>query len=178
MGAHEAKGKSDEWYTPPYIFEAMGVRFDMDVAAAPDGMGCVPADILCRDAFNTKWTGFVWCNPPWSGRGKKKLWIDLIIAHGNGILLTPDRSSAPWWQDVVRMSDMLMMMKGKIKFTPGLGNKSNGKSPGCGTTLFAFGDKAKAALLNGEDNGLGVVLYRSEIAAAERKVKYIPQRLF
>lgn len=33
MAAYEAYGKSDEWYTPRYIFDAIGIRFDLDVAA-------------------------------------------------------------------------------------------------------------------------------------------------
>ena len=32
MAAHERPAKSDEWYTPPYVFDAMGARFDMAVA--------------------------------------------------------------------------------------------------------------------------------------------------
>jgi len=137
----------------------------MDVAAAPQGFGCVPADILCRDAFNTIWIGFVWCNPPWSGRGKKQQWIDKMYLHGNGILLTPDRTSAPWWQDVTKKSDSLLMINHKIKFTPGTNNLSNWKQPGCGSTLFAFGEKGISAITNAENNGLGIVLNKRNYAA-------------
>ena len=35
MGVWESPGKSDEWYTPAYIFDALGAVFDLDVAA-PD----------------------------------------------------------------------------------------------------------------------------------------------
>ena len=35
MGQWETKGASDEWYTPAYIFDALGERFDMDVASPP-----------------------------------------------------------------------------------------------------------------------------------------------
>jgi hypothetical protein len=33
MGTHEqCGGATNEWYTPPYVFEELGVRFDVDVA--------------------------------------------------------------------------------------------------------------------------------------------------
>jgi hypothetical protein len=34
MALHEqCVGATDEWYTPPYIFEALGCTFDVDVAS-------------------------------------------------------------------------------------------------------------------------------------------------
>ena len=34
MSLHErCVGATDEWYTPPYVFDAMGCVFDMDVAS-------------------------------------------------------------------------------------------------------------------------------------------------
>jgi hypothetical protein len=30
---------SDDYYTPPFIFEALGVEFDLDVSAPPGGVG-------------------------------------------------------------------------------------------------------------------------------------------
>ena len=44
MSAWEAIGKSDEWYTPKYIFDALGCRFDLDPAGAVRG-GYVPASV-------------------------------------------------------------------------------------------------------------------------------------
>lgn len=158
MGNWESSGKTDEWYTPKYIFDALGVKFDMDVAAAPDGCGYVPADTMCRDAFNTKWEGFVWCNPPWCGRGAKQSWIDLNWKHGNGILLAPDRTSAPWWREAALKTDAILLVSGKIKFVRPDGTL--GKSPSTGTTLFAYGYKAIQAILNAENNGLGICFKR------------------
>ena len=43
MAAYEAPGETDEWHTPRYIFDALGVRFDLDVAS-PDGSGPVLED--------------------------------------------------------------------------------------------------------------------------------------
>ena len=46
MGHWEGVGKSDEWYTPKYIFDALGVIFDLDVARPANADTFVP----CRNA--------------------------------------------------------------------------------------------------------------------------------
>lgn len=43
MAAYEAAGETDEWYTPRYIFDALGETFDLDVACPPEGPRHVPA---------------------------------------------------------------------------------------------------------------------------------------
>lgn len=104
------------------------------------------------------WPGFVWCNPPWAGRGNKQPWIDKMHTHSNGLLLTPDRTSAPWWQDVARKADVVMFVSGKIKFIPGPYNRSNFKQPGNGTSIFGWGNNAIEALLRAETNDLGILV--------------------
>ena len=160
MSIWESNGKSSEWYTPKYVFDALGCEFDMDVAAAPEGMGHVPAKKFLRSYPNDKWEGFIWCNPPWSGRGAKMPWIKDNVKHRNGILLTPDRTSVDWWQLCAHECDRFLLVLGKIKFIPGVGNDQNWKQPGNGTTLFAFGTTAVNALHLGESNGLGLSFKR------------------
>lgn len=41
--SHEALGKSYEWYTPKYIFDALSLVFDLDVAS-PEQETFVRAD--------------------------------------------------------------------------------------------------------------------------------------
>lgn len=153
----------NEWYTPKYIFDAMGYRFDMDVAAAPDpSLTHVPADkFISTDSLSKKWEGFIWCNPPWAGRGQKAPWVAGNALHDNGLLLTPDRSSAGWWQYAATKSASILFVNGKIKFIPGPGNTSNWKQPGTGTTIFAFGMKGVMALATAEANGLGIVMKKA-----------------
>ena len=44
MAEHEPSlGGSDEWYTPPDIFEALGLRFDLDPCSPGSGQCFVPA---------------------------------------------------------------------------------------------------------------------------------------
>lgn len=149
-------GASDEWYTPKYIFDAMGATFDLDVSAPEGGSPHVPAAQYITKAQNgleMPWQGFVWMNPPFGGRNGLVPWLDRFFAHGNGIALTPDRTSAPWWQDAARRADMILFTAGKVKFERPDG--SIGNAPGNGTTLFAVGREATVALSNAETRGLG-----------------------
>lgn len=161
MSVWEAEGKNDEWYTPAYIFDALNCTFDLDVAAPADYRTFVPAiKFITENSLSIPWSGFVWCNPPFGKRNTKMAWIEKMIEHNNGILLTPDRTSAPWWQYAALRSGSLLQVRGKIKFyTP---EGTTGDSPGNGTTLFAFGEKAIAAL-NRADAKLGIVFNRARI---------------
>ena len=162
-------GASDEWYSPRYIFDAMGVTFDLDVAAPRLGPRHVPAESwLCdtMSGLSHDWYGFVWMNPPFGGRNGLVPWLGRFFAHRNGIALTPDRTSAPWWQDANRQADATLFIAGKVKFEKPDG--SVGKSPGTGTTLFAAGDRAVEAFLRAEANGLGVVMRRATNGNARR----------
>jgi len=144
MSAYEAIGKSDEWYTPKYVFDALGAWFDLDVSAPVEGPPHVPCNVwIHQKSLSESWTGFIWMNPPFGKRMGLVPWLDKFFAHGNGIALTPDRTSAPWWQDAARRADAMLIVNHKIKFERPDG--TIGKSPGTGTTLFGVGEKAMAA---------------------------------
>jgi len=148
-------GASDEWYTPKYIFDALQETFDMDVAAPESGPLHVPArQWLWMSALSVNWKGFVWMNPPFGKRMGLVPWLDKFFRHGNGIALTPDRTSAPWWQDAARRADAMLIVNHKIKFERLDG--TIGKSPGTGTTLFGVGEKAMTAFRNANGR-LGLV---------------------
>ena len=153
MSAWEAIGKTDEWYTPRYIFDALGCHFDMDVAASPGGCH-VPALYYERhNGLGSQWRGFVWMNPPFGGRNGIKPWLDKFFAHGAGIALMPDRTSAPWFQEAAKKASAILFVSPKVKFERPDG--SIGKSPGCGTALMAAGSRGRAALFRA--GGLGFV---------------------
>lgn len=155
MGKHEARGKSDEWYTPAYIFAALGERFDLDVAAPRAGAPFVPADRwISKNSLETDWHGFVWMNPPYGHQNEKRRWLDKFFEHGNGIALMPDRTSAPWWQEAAARADMMLFVSPKVQFFRPDGTV--GDEPGNGTTLFASGPRAVSALRRAA--GLGVVV--------------------
>ena len=148
MSHWEATGQTNEWYTPKFIFDALGVQFDLDVAAPVDGPRHVPARDwlhIKRCGLSLHWgSGLVWMNPPFGGRNGLEPWLYRFFEHGNGIALTPDRTSAPWWQKAAKSADAMLLTRGKVKFERPDG--SVGKSPGAGVTLWAAGDEAVSAL--------------------------------
>lgn len=155
MAAYEAAGESNEWYTPRYIFDALGERFDVDVACPPTGPRHVPADAYFSErALESDWRGFVWMNPPFGHMRHKRQWLAKFFAHGNGIALVPDRTSAPWFQEYGPIADAICWVAPKIKFERPDG--SRGEWPGTGTALLASGERAVAALVRSR---LGFVTY-------------------
>lgn len=153
MASWESAGQSDDWYTPKYIFDALGCRFDLDVAAPQEGPRHVPCSAwLSSGSLGARWHGFVWMNPPFGGRNGLSPWLAKFFAYGDGIALTPDRTSAPWFQRYAREADALLFVSPKIKFEKPDGTV--GGSPGCGTVLMACGAKGVQALANGAALGL------------------------
>lgn len=158
MSAWEASGRSDEWWTPAYILEALGERFDLDVAAPNHG----PLHVPCSRWYSTAaleqdWYGFVWMNPPFGKRNGLEPWLAKFFEHDHGIALTPDRTSAPWFQKYARQAKALLFLP-KVRFIRPDG--SEGKSPGCGTVLMAAGSRANRALINAASLGLYAKPYR------------------
>lgn len=155
MAAYEGPGESNEWYTPAYIFDALGERFDLDVAAPYEGPRHVPADRwFWQGALERHWHGFVWMNPPFGHQSTKRKWLKKFFDHGNGIALVPDRTSAPWWQEYAPQADGVLFVSPKIKFERP--DFSLGEQPGTGTTLFAAGERAAKVLRRA--SSLGIVL--------------------
>jgi hypothetical protein len=157
MSYWETQGKSDEYYTPKYIFDALGCRFDMDVAAPLDRrFVSVPTETFVhRDSLEHEWNGFVWCNPPFGGRNGLIPWVNKMLLHNRGIFLAPDRTSASWWQSLASYAHCTLFVHGKIKFVRPDG--SIAKQPSNGTTLFGYGPQAFEAFLNAENKLLGIV---------------------
>lgn len=117
MAAYEKQGESDEWYTPKYIFDALGVTFDLDVASPPEGPRHVPANAFYSErSLESDWTGFVWMNPPFGHQATKRKWLRKFFDHGDGIALLPDRTSAPWWQEFAPLADAILFVSPKVKF--------------------------------------------------------------
>ena len=156
MALHEQPGKSDEWYTPQHVFTALEARFDMDVASPGiEVVPWVPSNYhIIEDSLAAEWRGFVWMNPPFGGRNGIVPWLEKFFAHGYGIALTPDRTSAPWWQQYAVKADGILFIAPKLKFIGADGKPGN--SPAQGTTLMAAGAKASRALLHAAENRLGI----------------------
>ena len=96
---------NDEVYTPPHIFEALNLVFDLDVCGPVGGLDWIPANRTFSqedDGLVQDWYGRVWMNPPYS---KPTPWINKWIAHGNGIGLVP-MSKAAWFNVLWERQDV------------------------------------------------------------------------
>ncbi len=154
MAEHENSiGASDDWHTPPEIFAALGLRFDLDPCAPLDRTHCfVPADrhlTKLDDGLTQDWHGSAFCNPPFGGRRGHVPWLKKFFAHGNGILICRAYTSADWFHDhVVPHAQTLLFPRGKTKFIRPDG--SIGTAPGHGIVLVGMGAPANNALLRSE----------------------------
>jgi hypothetical protein len=148
----------DGWCTPGYIFDAIGIRFDLDPASpGAKHVPWVPATIhytIEQDGLSLPWFGVVWLNPPF-GRGIINSWVRKFIEHGNGIILVPDGTSRVWWQELVSHSQMILCVNKKIPFYNSI-NERTGAFP-IGTTLVAIGPEGVRGLINAHRAGLGLL---------------------
>lgn len=168
MALHEQSvGASDEWYTPSHVFEALGALFDMDVASPGRAVTpWIPAiNYVTSDGLSRPWSGYVWMNPPFGARNAIVPWLAKFFDHGNGIALTPDRTSAPWWQEFAPRADAVLFVARKIRFIAGFDDPDGnfkrgdpGKSPAQGTCLMAAGPRAVEDLCRAQAAGLGFLM--------------------
>lgn len=156
MALHEqCVGATDEWYTPPRVFNAMGCSFDMDVASP--GKDKTPwilaVEFLTIGSLEATWHGFIWMNPPFGGRNALVPWLAKFVQHGDGVCLVPDRTSAPWWQNFAPGMDLILFVASKLKFIGRDGKP--GTSPAQGTCLMSVGSRGSEALRRATFTGLG-----------------------
>jgi hypothetical protein len=131
---------SDECYTPPWVFDALGLRFDLDVCGVHEG-AFVPADriyTLADDGLSQPWDGLVWMNPPFSKPGP---WVARFMSHRNGVALCPFAKSN-WYNALFVDCDTATPLPPTIRFF------RNGKphSIFLGCMLFGYGDQAIDAI--------------------------------
>jgi len=159
MALHEQSvGASDEWYTPPRVFEALGCAFDIDVASpGQHATPWIPArHFILSDSLITSWHGFCWMNAPFGGRNGLVPWLTKFFEHGDGICLVPDRTSAPWWQIFVPRADLVLFVAPKLKFLDASGQPGN--SPAQGSCLLGVGHHSIEPLHRAAAEGLGVLM--------------------
>lgn len=126
--------KNDCLLTPQYITDALG-PFDLDPCAG-ENTKIGKVNLFYSRGENgliSEWKGFVWCNPPFS---QKEIWAKKMIDHNNGILILPERGSAPWFGPLAEKCGCYFVMGKKINFEGG--NSSNN----LGSILFPFGSDA------------------------------------
>ena len=156
MAEHESTiGASDEWYTPPEIFDALGLMFDLD-PCSPGACHWVPARHVftkSSDGLAQKWFGRVFMNPPFGGRNGHVPWLKKFLVHGNGIAIVRAYTSSAWFHEYAAKADRVLFPRGKTKFIKPSGEI--GKSPGHGVAILSIGSVCNEAL---EKSGLGICM--------------------
>jgi phage N-6-adenine-methyltransferase len=136
---------SDDYWTPKWVFDALGVEFDLDVACPPSGPPYTPAKAWYTqetDGLASPWFGNIWMNPPYSNTSP---WARKFINHRQGICLVPFAKSK-WANELWNDADAVLMMPSTFKFDQG--------SIFIQTMLAAYGKTNVKALTNA---GLGKV---------------------
>ena len=129
----------DFFKTPEPIWRALGV-VDLDPCAAEDThIGRVNYALeRGEDGLTLPWVGFVYCNPPFS---QKERWAARMAEHGNGLLLLPERGSAPWFGPLAMLVGRYWVMGKKINFIGGPSSNN------LGSVFFPFGAEALNRLM-------------------------------
>jgi DNA N-6-adenine-methyltransferase (Dam) len=148
--------QNDSWITPPYIISVIGLS-ELD----PFGYKHPDKGVLVKtaqnyffeedDGLSKDWNyKSVFVNFPYS---KAKECMDKVTEqykkyNNNIIVLCFNRSETRWYQNNVRFSTGINMIKRRIKFYDFEGNlRSNGNAPSC---LIAFGEDAYSRIKNVE----------------------------
>jgi hypothetical protein len=154
MAEHEPSiGESDDWYTPPEIFDALKIHFDLDPCSPGQGHW-VPAHKIyteAEDGLKRPWHGKVFMNPPFGGRNGHVPWLVKFFDHANGIAIVRSYTSSGWWHDHMDRAEALLWPRGKTKFIKPDGTV--GRSPGHGVVLIGMGRGCCNALAR---SGLGM----------------------
>lgn len=153
---HETPGGgSIEWYTPAWIFDALGLQFDLDPCSPLDGNRHVPARrffTVADDGLTQPWQGRVWLNPPYGEETPK--WVGKLADHGDGVALVFARTDTKWGQAALRRATAACFVAGRIAFIPG-GDRQTTSAPAAPSMLLAYGDTCARALVAAD---LGVVV--------------------
>jgi hypothetical protein len=167
MGSHTRPndGVTVEWYTPPGVFAALGLEFDLDPCAPPGGLPWIPARrSFCEadDGLSQPWSGRVWMNPPY-GRATAT-WMRRLAQHGDGVALVFARTETEWWHEAIPSATAVCFIAGRLTFvaSDGLPGTSNAGAP---SALIAYGRECAEAVAG---CGLGMTFaLREPLAVAQ-----------
>jgi hypothetical protein len=114
---------SDDCYTPRWVFDAMDLHFDLDVAAPLGGPWHVPTERYYTaedDGLSQQWEGLVWCNPPFSGF---RPWAEAWAQHDRAVLVGLMISSS-WLGETLARAEVVCVLPRLRRFL-----SPNGKGP-------------------------------------------------
>jgi hypothetical protein len=165
-GGAMLNGASVEWYTPPHIFDALGLAFDLDPCAPVGGVPWIPATHHFSredDGLSHHWWGRIWLNPPYGREAGR--WVERLANHGDGVALVFARVDTAWGQAAMRAADAVCLVAGRLSFIAGHDRDGKGHNAAAPSMLLGYGGTCAQSVLG---CGLGTVFVprRSESEAA------------
>lgn len=145
-----------EWWTPPHVFTALGLNFDLDPCAPPlPAAPWIPAArriSLPANGLEAPWQGRIWLNPPY-GR-ETQAWVTKLAQHGDGAALVFARTDARWAQQAMRHAQAVCFIGGRLSFLDGTVTRGRkGHNAAAASMLLAYGPACAAAVM---ECGLGM----------------------
>jgi len=124
FGISQTELTSDDYYTPKWIFDALRLTFDIDVASPPNG----PPNTPCRKYFTQidngltqPWNGSVYLNPPFT---EITPWVNKWLNHANGVLLVP-MSKSKWFNNLWNSNAAIIALPYNLKFDDPTGGRGS-----------------------------------------------------
>ncbi len=149
---------TNEWYTPRFILDAIGLRFDLDPCSP--GKHIVPWIPTEKhytkriSGLKRKWFGIVWLNPPYD---QLAIWLAKMDKHRDGIAFVFARTETKWFHAFVTNADMLCFFRKRIGCISSKdatlhakGEETGYSTVASGQMLIAWGDTCCEALLNSD----------------------------
>jgi hypothetical protein len=137
---------SDAWYTPAWVFEGLGVTFDLDVASPEHGLPWLPAKAYytaAEDGLLQPWHGLVWCNPPYSDPGP---WCHRWAKHSDGCLLIKADLSTVGAHAAFGAATSMYVPSRRLDFLPGKELVGPPNKPNFAAVILGRGATADSAL--------------------------------
>jgi len=155
-GQRGALDAVDDRGTDQVFFDSLSERFGdftLDAAASPHNAKCDTYYTREQDGLARRWTGRVWCNPPYSDIRSwvQKAWDEWRLGGGRTselivMLLPANRCEQGWWQDLIephRDRDesplSVEFLRGRMRFDrPGAVIGPKGDRPPFGCCLLVW----------------------------------------
>lgn len=168
MNGETQLSDSGERHTPPAIFSALDLLFDLDPRHAEgEPLPWIQAReryTLAEDGLGRTWEGLVWCDVLQAGDVAP--WIRKLSEHRNGIALAPGATWATWAQDYALKADAVCFLRAPIRFVDRQGQETG--DLGTGAMLVGWGRESAKALQRAD---LGGIVIPAGQQAEETKVK-------
>lgn len=112
--------KTDEWETPQVLFDQLDREFHFTLDPCADHFNHKTPEYFTKemDGLKQKWTGTVFCNPPYGrqiGKWVKKAY-DESQNGATVVMLIPARTDTSWFHDWIYGKAEIRFIRGRIVF--------------------------------------------------------------